>query len=73
MARLRLLPVFGILLVLALSLSTVQAGQHFALVETGFSVSQDTGDPDIYHWGIEGEPELGQGFDVWANVTDEES
>ncbi len=26
--------------------------------------------PTIWAWGIEGEPELGQGFDVWANVTD---
>ncbi|MFX1561493.1 MAG: hypothetical protein ACFFBL_12960 [Promethearchaeota archaeon] len=26
--------------------------------------------PDIWRWGIEGDPELGQGFDVWANVSD---
>jgi hypothetical protein len=27
---------------------------------------------NVYDWGIEGEVELGQGFDVWANVTNDE-
>ncbi len=29
-------------------------------------------DPTIWEWGIEGEPELGEGFGVWANVTDDD-
>ncbi len=26
---------------------------------------------NVYGWGIEGNPELGLGFNVWANVTDD--
>jgi len=39
-----------------------------------FSAAQQVGAvrPTIWAWGIEGEPELGQGFDVWANVTDDD-
>lgn len=43
-----------------------------ALSQTGFLISQDDNQPDIWAWGIEGEPELGLGFDVWANVTDQD-
>jgi hypothetical protein len=33
----------------------------------------DTRPPNVYGWGFEGQPELGQGFGVWANVTDDET
>lgn len=62
----------GIIIILASSFSVVQTTQNLAAINPGFRTSQDDG-PDIYHWGIEGEPELGEGFDVWANVTDEET
>ena len=29
--------------------------------------------PDVWAWGITGEPELGDSFDVWADVTDDDS
>ncbi|MHA1964105.1 MAG: hypothetical protein ACXACG_05865 [Candidatus Thorarchaeota archaeon] len=53
-----------------LLLSTVQ---YVTANDSNFMLSQtDTRAPNIYGWGIEGEPELGNGFDVWANVTDDE-
>ncbi|MFX1483449.1 MAG: hypothetical protein ACFFCP_09690 [Promethearchaeota archaeon] len=36
-----------------------------------YVLSQDVTAPNIYAWGVEGDPLLGQGFDVWANVTDD--
>ena len=58
MTRLRSLSLLGIALMFVLLLST---GQHVEAVG-----------PDIWEWGVEGEPLLGEGFDVWANVTDED-
>ncbi|MFW9965048.1 MAG: hypothetical protein ACFFCX_15870 [Candidatus Sifarchaeia archaeon] len=72
MVRFRLHPILGILILFTLTISTARPTQYLAANDMGFRISQDDG-PDIYHWGIEGEPELGQGFDVWANVTDEET
>jgi len=47
----------------ALLLSAVQP---ITAHDAGFTPSQEA---DVYAWGIEGEPELGNGFDVWANVS----
>ena len=56
MVRLRSLTLFGIAITFLLVLSSVS---HVTAAA-----------PDIWAWGIEGEPELGLGFDVWANVSD---
>ena len=56
MVRLRSITLFGIAITFLLVLSSVQHATAAA--------------PDIWEWGIEGEPELGLGFDVWANVSD---
>lgn len=37
------------------------------------TIAADTRPPNVYGWGFEGQPELGQGFGVWANVTDDET
>jgi hypothetical protein len=63
MVRLRMLTLLGLIFIGTLFLS---AGQPIAALESGFSLSQEA---DIHAWGIEGEPELGNGFDVWANVS----
>ena len=49
----------------------ISAMFFFSLVRS--TVAADTTPPNIWAWGLEGQPELGQGFDVWANVTDEET
>lgn len=66
MVRLRTTTLFNLALMTVLFLSTLQN-------TAAFLPSQDTLGPSIYGWGTEGEPELGQGFDVWANVSDEDS
>jgi hypothetical protein len=58
-----MLTVFGLIFIGAFLLSTVQPT---TASNSGFSLSQF---PVIHAWGIEGEPELGNGFDVWANVS----
>ncbi len=65
MARQRIITLLGLVLVTALFLSPAQlvAGQDSDFVLALASV---------YDWGIEGEPELGSGFDVWANVTNDD-
>ena len=62
MVRLKHLTFLVTLLVAVLLVSPVTAD---------FLTSQDTTAPSIYAWGMEGEPELGLGFDVWANVSDD--
>ena len=58
MVRLRSITLFSMTITLLLVLSVVpQATAAY---------------PDIWEWGIEGEPELGLGFDVWANVSDDD-
>jgi hypothetical protein len=56
MTRLRTLSLLGLFFVATILLS---------------SSSSVTALADIYDWGLEGDPELGQGFDVWANVTND--
>ena len=56
MVRLRSITLFSMAITFLLVLSSVQ---HVTAAS-----------PDIWSWGIEGEPELGLGFDVWANVSD---
>jgi len=68
MARIRTFTFLGLIFVAALFLSSVQ---HVTASDSGFVLGQDVTRPDIFAWGIEGEPELGNGFDVWANVTDD--
>jgi hypothetical protein len=68
MARLRTFTFLGLLFVAVLFLSSFQ---YVIASDSGFILSQDVTRPDIFGWGIEGEPELGNGFDVWANVTDD--
>ena len=63
MVRLKHPTFLGIIIVSALLFSPVNAS---------FSISQDTTAPTIHAWGIEGDPGLGLGFDVWANVSDDE-
>ncbi len=63
MVRLRTLSIFGLIFIGAFLFSTVQS---ITANNSGFSLSQF---PVIHAWGIEGEPELGNGFDVWANVS----
>ncbi|MFW9833627.1 MAG: hypothetical protein ACFFEK_06505 [Candidatus Thorarchaeota archaeon] len=48
-------------------------GLVFAAVILFSSNSHVTALANIYAWGIEGEPELGQGFNVWANVTNDDT
>ncbi len=64
MTRLRTFTLLGLVLTGLLLFSTVH---HVTANESSFVLSQ----PDVWAWGIEGEPELGNGFDVWANVTDD--
>ncbi|MFW9812983.1 MAG: hypothetical protein ACFFF9_11040 [Candidatus Thorarchaeota archaeon] len=63
MDRLRLLTFIGIFVVMALFVSPTKAS---------FTISQDITAPTIHAWGIEGDPMEGLGFDVWANVSDDE-
>lgn len=71
MTRLRTFALLGLVLSGILLLSTVH---HVTATDSGFMLSQtDEIRPNIYAWGIAGDPELGDGFDVWANVTDDES
>jgi hypothetical protein len=56
MVRIRSTALLGIAI---LSIFLLSTAQHVAAI-----------DPTIWAWGIEGQPELGQGFNVWANVTD---
>ncbi|MFW9793670.1 MAG: hypothetical protein ACFFEE_05185 [Candidatus Thorarchaeota archaeon] len=56
MARLRTLSFLGLFFMTALILSNLQ---------------QVSAAPTIHAWGIEGDPLLGEGFDVWANVSDD--
>jgi len=58
MTRLRTLSLLGLFFVAAIIIS---------------SSTPVTALANIYGWGIEGEPELGQGFDVWANITNDET
>ncbi|MFW9964778.1 MAG: hypothetical protein ACFFCX_14515 [Candidatus Sifarchaeia archaeon] len=69
MVRLRL---FAVLLITIMTFCLLSTFHVSALSQTGFLISQDDNQPDIWAWGIEGEPELGFGFDVWANVTDQD-
>nr|KXH73144.1 MAG: hypothetical protein AM325_08045 [Candidatus Thorarchaeota archaeon SMTZ1-45] len=69
MAKLSFFTILGIVIVTLLFISAIP--QVTAGLE-GFMISQDSNEPDIWEWGIEGEPELGQGFDVWANVSDQD-
>jgi hypothetical protein len=46
-------------------------GLVFVAIILFSSNSHVTALANIYAWGIEGEPELGQGFNVWANVTND--
>jgi hypothetical protein len=62
MDRHRLLTFFGIFVFIALLVSPTNAS---------YTLSQDTTAPTIHAWGIEGDPEAGLGFDVWANVSDD--
>ena len=59
MSRLRLVSPLGIAIMLVLLLSAAQP--------------TEAASPNIWAWGLEGKPELGQGFGVWANVSDEDS
>ena len=71
MARLRLFTVLGIIFVSVLLPSSVQSTKPMASVSSSYVLSQNA--PDVWGWGIEGDPLLGQGFDVWANVSDRNS
>ncbi len=66
MTRLRILPLLGLVVIGVL---VFIPAQDVTAMNSGFILSQ----PDIWEWGIDGEPELGTGFDVWANVTDDGS
>lgn len=57
----------------AMAISVVAITAVFLLSIAQPVVAADTRPPNIYEWGIEGQPELGQGFDVWANVSDDET
>ena len=71
MTRLRTFALLGLVLAGLLLLSTTQ---HVLAYESGFVLSQtDEIRPTVYDWGIIGEPELGDSFLVWANVTDDNS
>ena len=71
MTRLRTFALLGLALAGLLLLSTAQ---HVTASEPGFTLSQtDDIRPTVYAWGIIGEPELGEAYDVWANVTDDDS
>ena len=71
MARLRLFTILGIIIVSILLSSSVQSTKPVATAGSSYVLSQTN--PDIWDWGIEGDPLLGQGFDVWANVSDSDS
>jgi hypothetical protein len=64
MTRLHTLTVLGLVTIGFLLFIPLQ---HVTAINSGFIVSQ----PDVWAWGIEGDPQLGIGFDVWANVTDD--
>jgi hypothetical protein len=71
MARLRLFTLLGFIFISVLLLSSVQTTKAFATVGPTYTLSQNQ--PDVWAWGIEGDPLMGLGFDVWANVTDEDA
>ncbi len=74
MTRLRLFIPLGVILLSALLLSAVQPVPQHTTALSRFTLSQGNKiRPNIYAWGVEGDPELGLGFDVWANVTDDDS
>lgn len=68
MARLRICTLLGLFFIASLFLSTAQ---QVTASESGFIPGQ-TLPLSVYAWGIEGEPEFGNGFDVWANVSDDD-
>lgn len=71
MTRLRLFTLFGIIFVSVLLFSPIQISESFDYGRPTYTVSQNQ--PDVWAWGIEGDPLMGLGFDVWANVTDEDA
>ncbi len=71
MARLRLFTILGIIFVSVLLSLSVQSTKPVATAGSSYVLSQSR--PDVWDWGIEGDPLLGQGFDVWANVSDRDS
>ncbi|TET08808.1 MAG: hypothetical protein E3J86_09880 [Candidatus Thorarchaeota archaeon] len=71
MARLRLFTILSIIFVAVLLSSSAQNTNSMVIVKPNYTLSQTS--PDVWAWGIEGDPLLGQGFDVWANVTDTDS
>ena len=74
MTRLRLFIPLGVILLSALLLSSIQPVPQYTTAISRFTLSQgDEIRPNIYGWGVEGDPLLGLGFDVWANVTDDDS
>ncbi len=74
MTRLRLFIPLGVILLSALLLSSIQPVPQYTTAISRFTLSQgDEIRPNIYEWGVEGVPELGLGFDVWANVSDDDS
>jgi hypothetical protein len=74
MTRLRLFIPLGVILLSALLLLSVQPVPQQTTAISRFTLSQgDEIRPNIYAWGVKGTPELGLGFDVWANVTDDDS
>jgi hypothetical protein len=58
-----MLPLLGLFFMSTLFVSFVHPVTAY---NSGFALSQDA---TVHAWGIEGEPELGNGFDVWANVS----
>ncbi|MFW9805471.1 MAG: hypothetical protein ACFFFK_01920 [Candidatus Thorarchaeota archaeon] len=56
MTRLRTFSFLGMFFIAAILLSS---NSHVTALAT------------VYEWGIDGDPELGQGFNVWANVTND--
>jgi hypothetical protein len=71
MTRLRNVTVLGLIIMSFLFLS---ASQNVAAGRSDFIISQvDATPPTFVVWGIDGNPERGNGFYVWANVTDDDS
>jgi hypothetical protein len=56
-----------------MTLFTLAIAAIFLFSVTQPATAADTRPPNIYGWGFEGQPELGQGFGVWANITDDET
>ncbi len=69
MAQLRLFAIIGMAIMTFVLISTIPIAASPATI---FLISPESSEPDIWAWGIEGEYELGQGFDVWANVSDQD-